>query len=109
MSYANVRGPGAREAWRARMHAEAADWFSRDDAGVPYSFTSLCHALDLDPSALCAALADDRRRRSGGHMTTGLLPWNFDPPSQCADFVVGVTWVHQKPLLGAVSNQTHPL
>jgi hypothetical protein len=60
VSYPHGQGPGAREAWRARMAVEASAWVAADEPGVPFSFVGLCHALDLDPGAVRAALAGRR-------------------------------------------------
>ena len=60
VSYGNGKGAATRDAWRARMSAEALAWFAADDGAWPYSFTNLCAVLHLDPDGVRRALAGRR-------------------------------------------------
>jgi hypothetical protein len=53
---------GAADRRRRRLFAETESWFGSDDRAWPFSFASICDALDLDAGAIRSALA---RRRDG--------------------------------------------
>jgi hypothetical protein len=53
---------GAADRRRRRLFAETESWFGSDDRAWPFSFASICDALDLDAGAIRSALA---RRREG--------------------------------------------
>jgi hypothetical protein len=49
--YAGEPGVRAR-----RLFGETAAWFASDDTSTPFSFVTICEALDLDPSYLRSGL-----------------------------------------------------
>lgn len=54
---------------RGRQHYdEASAWVAADDTTWLFSFASICHALDLNPACLRAALERRCRQHAAGEM-----------------------------------------
>jgi hypothetical protein len=56
----------ARAAFRRRLFWEARLWIFSEKGGGPFSFDTVCDALDVDPRGLRRWLLDWREKRLGG-------------------------------------------
>ena len=56
------RCTGSRGVHRQRLFSETADWFESPDVSWPFSFASICQALDMEPEYLRRGLQTWRER-----------------------------------------------